>query len=216
MASNWPVAEPSMIQTRDNEGMKKSRQIVIITDSRGYGLQAELDGITKREGTNINFQVFVWRGRGIAGAVKETSKQLVWMAPTYIIVTAGICDITYLDRNSRQISMTDTSPEEAIQRYDGLMDTIRHHLSIFLTEKPFKVVFCELIGADIAKYNGQVHTHHQQEQLEETILGINTKIAAFNKGNRVPTPWIAKTVHHNKKSKTKVSRYQKLSEDGLH
>lgn len=112
--------------------------------------------------------------------------------------------------------MADESSEEAVQRYEGQMDIIRHHLSVFLTEKPFKVVFCELIGADIAKYNKQAQPHHQQDQLEETILGINTRIAAFNKENNVPTPWIAKTVHHNKKSKTKVSRYQKLSEDGLH
>lgn len=189
---------------------------VIITDSRGFGLQTELDRINKRKETNLSIQVFVWKGRGITGAVKETTKQLVWIAPSLIIISAGICDITQLDRNTRQISMMDENKEEAVLRYEGQMDIIRHHLSVFLTEKPFKVVFCEVIGADIAKYNCQVQPHQQQEQLNETVLQINAKIAAFNKENRVPTPWIAKSVHHNKKSKTKVARYQKLGPDGLH
>lgn len=190
--------------------------VVIITDSRGYGLQTELDKIVKREGSNMNFQVFVWRGRGISGAVKKTSKQLIWMAPALILVSAGICDVTHLDKHSRQISLSDDNVEEAVQRYEGLMDIIRHHLTVFLSERPFKVVFCELIGANIAKYNNQDSTHYQQEQLDETVTEINTKIAAFNKENKVPTPWIAKTVQHNKKSGSKVARYQKLCEDGLH
>lgn len=190
--------------------------VVIITDSRGYGLQAELDRIAKKEGSRLNIQVFIWKGRGITGAVKETSKQLTWIAPNLIIVSAGICVITQLDRNTQQISMMDDNKEEAVLRYEGQMDIIRHHLSIFLTEKPFKLAFCEVIGADIAKYNNQAQPHHQQEQLDETVIEVNTKIAAFNKENQVPMPWIAKTVHHNKKSRTKVARYQKLGPDGLH
>lgn len=190
--------------------------VVLITDSRGHGLQLEIDSIIKREGLDMNVQVFVWRGKGIAGAVKATSKQLIWIAPSLIIVSAGICDITQLDRISRQISMADENVEETVTRYDGLMDIVRHHLTVFLTERPFKVVFCEVIGADIAKYNNQETEHPQQQQLNDTILRINARIAAFNKENSVPTPWTAKIVHHNKKSGSKVARYQKLCDDGLH
>lgn len=202
---------------QSNVGPSQSGEtVVIITDSRGFGFQAELDKIGRREGSNVNIQVFTWRGRGITGSVKETSKQLIWMAPSLIIVSAGICDITHRDRNSRQISIADENIDQAVQRYEGQMDIIRHHLSVFLTEKPYKLVFCELIRADITKYNNQDYVHPHQEQLDETVLRINTRIAAFNKENSVPTPWIAKTVHHNKKSGPKVVRYQKLSEDGLH
>lgn len=112
--------------------------------------------------------------------------------------------------------MADTTLEEAIDRYEGQMDYIRHHLSIVLTEKVHKVVFCEVIGADLAKFNKMDQPHPQQGQMAEVILGVNLKIAAFNESNGMPTPWTAKDVHHNKKSKTKVSRYQKLAEDGLH
>lgn len=190
--------------------------VVIITDSRGYGLQADIDIIIQREGLEVNIQVFVWKGCGIAAAVKKTSKQLIWMAPSLVLIFAGICDVTDLNRETWQISLQDENPDETIMRYEGLMDTVRHHLTIFLTERSFKVVFCELIGADMARYNKMDHAHHQQDQLDATIIGINTKIAAFNKENCMPTPWTAKTVHHNKKSRTKVARYQKLGPDGLH
>lgn len=190
--------------------------VVIIADSRGFGLQDEIDKIVKREGSDINVQVFVWRGRGIASATKETSKQLIWIAPSIIIIFAGICDVTVLNKETRQISLADEVQEETVLRYEGLMDIIRHHLSIFLTERPYKLIFCELIGADMAKYNKQEQPHPQQPQLDEMVLEINARIVAFNKDNGVATPWTARSVHHNKKSKTKVARYQKLGPDGLH
>lgn len=178
---------------------------VIITDSQGFGLQDAIDNIIKREGADINIQVFVWRGRGIASATKETSKQLIWMAPDLIVVAAVICDVTELNRETRQIRLADDAMEDTVLRYEGLMDTIRHHLTVFLTERPYKLTFCELIGADMAKFNKQEQPHHQQTQLDETVLEINTRIVAFNKENGVATPWTARSVHHNKKSNSKVA-----------
>lgn len=64
--------------------------VVIVTDSRGFGFQDEIDKLIKQDGTEISVQVFVWRRRGIASAVKETSKQLVWIAPSLIVVFEGI------------------------------------------------------------------------------------------------------------------------------
>lgn len=188
---------------------------MIITDSRGKGLQNDIDYIERKE-TDLNMQVFVWKGRGIVEAVKQTSKQLVWMAPSLILVFAGICDVTELNRETREISLADPTPDETISRYTGQMDIIRHHLSIMLTEKEYKLAFCEVIGADIGKYNRSNQEHPQQGQLDETILHLNVEIAAFNASNGMPTPWTAKQIHHNKKSRTKVSQYHKLSEDGLH
>lgn len=202
--------------TGGNGDLTRKGSVVIITDSRGMGLQQEIDRIAKREDADMNIQVFVWRGRGIASATKETSKQLIWIAPSLVIILAGICDVTALDRETRQISLVDEAQEETVLRYEGLMDTIRHHLSVFLTERPYKLVFCELIGADMARYNKQEQPHPQQSQLDEMVLEINARIVGFNKENGVATPWTAKSVHHNKKSKTKVARYQKMGPDGLH
>lgn len=187
--------------------------VALITDSRGFGLQNELDNIERLEKLDLKIQVFVWKGRGITGAIRETSKQLVWLAPSLVMVFAGICDITSLNRTTRKLTMADPSQEEAVMRYDGQMDFIRHHLTIVLTEKPFKLVFCEMIGADLAKYNQDTQIHPQQE---DVVSSINTKIVAFNTSNGMPTPWTSRVVHHQKKSKMKVSRYQKLAPDRLH
>lgn len=205
------MAEASIPTTGSKMG-----PVVIITDSRGFGLQSIIDRIEKEKQTDYKIQIFVWKGRGITGAVRETSKQMIWLAPRLVIVFAGICDVTMLNRDTRRLTMADSTPEEAISRYVGQMDSIRHHLTIMLTERPFKLAFCELIGADLAAYNRIDYEHPQQKQLEEVILGINAGIVGFNVSNDMPTPWTAREVHHQKKSKTKVSRYQKLAEDGLH
>lgn len=109
--------------------------VVIIADSRGYGLQQDLDELDRREHKSLNIQVFVWKGRGIVEATKQTSKQLIWMAPSLILIFAGICDVTELDKETWTVKMADENSEETVSRFEGQMDIIRHHLRIFLTEK---------------------------------------------------------------------------------
>lgn len=155
-------------------------------------------------------------GGGIIEATKQTSKQLIWMAPRLVLIFAGICDVTELDRATWQISMADRGSEETVNRYEGQMYIIRHHLKVFLTKKEWDLAFCELIGAEMSKHNKLEQPHPQQQQMDEKILGINAKIAEFNSSNNMPTPWTAKEIHNNKKSKCKVSRYRKMGDDGLH
>lgn len=205
------MAEASLVNKSQWTG-----PVAIITDSRGFGLQDDLDCISKKENLDLNVQVFVWKGRGIVEATKQTTKQLIWMAPELVLIFAGICDVTQLDRVRWEISMADHNSEETADRFDGQMDIIRHYLSLNLTEKKWNLAFCELIGADMAKFNKMEVQHPQQEQMEKTIIEINSKIVAFNTSNNMPTPWTAKEVHHNKKSRSKVSRYNKLDTDGLH
>lgn len=205
-----------MAEARPHMKSNQDGPVVIIADSRGYGLQHDLEELGRTEHKNLNIQVFVWKGRGIVEATKQTSKQLIWMAPRLILIFAGICDVTELDRDTWTIRMADENSEETVSRFDGQMDIIRHHLRIFLTEKAWDLAFCELIGADMSKHNNLDYPHPQQEQMEETIRAINAKITAFNASNSVPTPWTAKEIHHQKKSKTKVSRYGKMGPDGLH
>lgn len=118
----------------------------------------------------MNIQVFVWKGKGIVEAVKHTTKQQIWMAPRLVIIIAGICDVT---QDHWELSMADPNVEETVNRYDGQMDTIRHYLSLNLTEKQWSLTFCELIGADLSKFNKTDRVQPQQEQMEDTIRGIN-------------------------------------------
>lgn len=193
--------------------LPKQLVIVIIADSRGAGLQAEIDSLNKGK---HKISVFVHKGKGIVEAVKLTSKTLVWMAPDHVIVLAGICDVTQIDRTTRVVSLREMNKDLLIDRFKGQMDIIRHHLSIFLTEKKHKLTFCHVIGMDLALYNHQPGEHPHQTLLDEMITDVNHSITAFNEENEVITPWTAKEVHRNKKGGKKSARYQKLAPDGLH
>lgn len=188
-------------------------KIAIIADSRGVGLQAVLDRLNEAK---HKISVFVHKGRGIVAAVKETSKTLIWMAPDHIFVLAGICDITQINRITRIVSLRDDNLEQLLDRFTGQMDIIRHHLSIFLTERKYKLSFCHVIGMDLAIHNHLHQEHPRQALLNEMVAEVNQAITSFNEENGVITPWTAKEVHRNKKGGKKTTRYQKLAPDGLH
>lgn len=71
---------------------------------------------------------------------------------------------------------------------------------------------------DIGRYNKQPTVHPQQGQLNEIINEANHAITAFNVGNNVLTPWLAKDIHMNisKRGGLKACRYHRLGNDGLH
>ena len=54
----------------------------------------------------------------------------------------------------------------------------------------------------------------QQHVFDTAIMDINTKIVALNSANNMPTPWIAKRVHINRKNGAH-HQYCRLS-DGIH
>lgn len=189
------------------------KRIAIVTDSRGVGLQEELDSINEHA---FDIKVFVKKGNGIAQAVRETSKSLIWMAPDLVLVLAGICDITQLNRAEWTVSLPEESVARIVDCFQGSMDATRHHLSIFLTERPHSVIFSQIVGMDMAKFNRMDEKHPQQALLDEMVTHVNHAIAEFNKENNMLTPWLGQDVHHNKKGGRKTTRYYKLAPDGLH
>lgn len=195
-------------------GSSHNARIVIVADSRGKGLQSELDQLNT-DG-HVTIKVIVKKGRGIADLIRDTSKELIWMAPTQIYVLAGICDVTHLNRQTMTVSLEEESTEILVGKTEGSMDAARHHLSIVLTEAPYKLMFCPTVGMDMAKYNGLPNRHAQQDHLDEMIISMNHAIIAFNKANHVLTPWTNKEIRHNKKGGRKDTRYYKLADDGLH
>lgn len=194
--------------------LSKPMKVVILADSRGAGLKYELDCLNNGA---FDFVVIIKKGRGIIDLVREVSKRLVWIAPDVIIVTAGICDITEKNRETGLVTLQNVISEDVPALIESSMDTVRHHLSIVLTENPYKLIFGHIVGLDIARYNGQNVIHPQQDRLNDIIIKSNQTITAFNVSNDVPTPWLAKDVHpNNSKKGSKKHLYQKLAPDGLH
>lgn len=199
----------SMISVHD----RKQILVVVITDSRGGGLQEEM---TKLVPGNITIRVLVYPGRGIISAVKESEKLLNWWQPNQIIILNGICDITVRNTSTKKVSLRDPIPESAIPSYVQSMDTVTHFLKILMDGRKYQLVFSEIVGMDMATYNGTGYPHEQQNALNSIIYGVNAEITTWNNNSNVITPWLAKEIHRNKKNGQKITRYHKLSDDGLH
>lgn len=187
--------------------------VVIITDSRGVGLQNEIELLNDKY---YDIRVLIYKGRGMAQAVREATNKFLWFAPDQVIVLAGICDITQKNRETKLVSLQDSRAEDALHRIKDYMSEIKHHLAVRLTEKPYLLTFCPITGTEMATYNNQEHKHPDQDILDATIESVNQSIIAFNLVNNVATPWTASDVHHNMKGGRKKTRYYILAEDGLH
>lgn len=188
-------------------------KIVVITDSRGAGIQSMFDQLKDK---NYSIQILVWKGKGVAEAVRESRKRLNWIAPDIVIIMAGICDLTLLDRTTRKVTIASPDEEKLVSDYEYTMDMVQHHLKVMAVGKEPKVVFGQLIGMDISVYNSQHVPNQHQETLDNAVVRINTLIAQFNMNNCASTPWTATDVHHNRKNGRKITRYNRLAPDGLH
>lgn len=187
--------------------MKKQMLAVIIADSRGGGLQDEIHKIIPR---HMVVKVLVYPGRGIIQAVKESEKILNWWQPKQIYIMTGICEITVRDREAKTLSLRDPQVDTAVASYVQSMDTVTHFLRILLDGNQYQLIFSEIVGMDMATYNGTQYPHEQQATLNSIIHGVNAEITAWNNTRNVITPWLAKEIHRNKKNGQKITRYHKL------
>lgn len=156
----------------------------------------------------------MYKGKGIIDAVRASKTKLLWWTPRMIIIMNGICDVTWLDRQTRQVGLK-TNKSQAVTEYKESMDIVNHHIKILLDGNPVKVIFAQIVGLDIAKHNQELSPNPEQVELDATINSINVEIDSFNSGNDVISPWLARDIHKNTKAQKK-SRYYKLGEDGVH
>lgn len=180
----------------------KGKQLlaVIITDSRGGGLQDEILRIIPN---HIAVKV-LYPGRGIIQAVKESEKLLNWWQPQQIYIMNGICEITERDRESKLVALRDPLVNTAVASYVQSMDTVSHFLKILLDGHQYQLIFSEIVGMDMATYNGTQYPHVHQATLNAIIHGVNAEVTAWNNARSVVTPWLAKEVHRNKKNGQKI------------
>ena len=70
--------------------------VLIIADSRGRGLQDRIKGISNNEVT-----VLTLSGAGSELAAIKSIETVKILKPKLIIITTGICDLTWRDRNTK-------------------------------------------------------------------------------------------------------------------
>lgn len=186
--------------------------VVIIADSRGSGLQAEFDMMATQP---FDVKVLSFKGKGILDAVQMAISKLIWWAPKIIVILNGLCDLTQKDKASKRVSLRYQSVEEAVLNHTESMDHARHYLYVQLIESPCQLVFAHVVGMDLMKYNKENGQSDQQAMLDESITAINIAVNRFNEQHDAVAPWLARDIHRNVGGR-KITRYQKLSEDGVH
>lgn len=196
----------------DTQG-KKKRLIIVVADSRGHGLQSELNRLAT---PGFDIRVLVSPGKGLVAAVCEAESKLFWWQPEQVYIIAGICDVTKKNKHTNRVSLRETNPLLAVSLYKFHMESIRESLTTKLGNDDCTVVFGELVGMNIAGFNGTRYPDQQQSLLNEIVEQVNMEIVAQNTSRELVTPWIARTVHKNRRDGRKIHRYHKLATDGVH
>lgn len=84
-------------------GRTERTSVVIITDSRGAGLQSLIEQQLQLC-QNFQVRVLVYKGTGIVEAVEPAKSKLAWWQPRIVFVLNGICDVTIRDRVTRLVT----------------------------------------------------------------------------------------------------------------
>lgn len=109
--------------------------IVIITDSRGAGLQSLIDQQMQLYQT-FQVRVLVYKGTGIVEAVERAKSKLAWWQPRIVFVLNGICDVTVRDRVTKLVTPRYDSEDLMINLYKDYMTTTAHQLQPYLGKCP--------------------------------------------------------------------------------
>lgn len=192
---------------------RKKYFVVVIADSRGKDLQQV---INEQARPGYDIRVLVSPGKGLVAAVCEAESKLFWWQPDQVIIVAGVCDITKKDKYTHKVELRETNQLLALSLYKFHMESIRKSLTTKLGNDGCKVVFGELVGINIAGYNGTSYPDPQQDLLNTIVEGVNMEVVAQNTSQDLVTPWTARTIHRNRRDGKKVHRYHKLSFDGVH
>lgn len=198
--------------------------VLVIADSRGRGLNdVILSTNFKGEGRGITHS-----GAGILTAVTWSLSSISLLDPKYIIIMAGICNITHRDSTSKLTSLGSCSNIELI---DCLLDETQAAYKAIHQISHCTVSNATITGVDLADYCNPrckhmtevaynpycLHdktVHADQHRLNKIILAVNHKLTALNQQHESSTVWMASGIH-TYYSHTYQHRYSHLR-DGCH
>ena len=194
--------------------MSKMDISFIIGDSRVAGMRILIEQINHG---SRHIRAVKCSGKGIRDLTTKVIKITEHHPSAHVIIAGGIYDFTERNEDTSNLN------EKFIFKYFNVMPLCEHLHSLFIDSckelkrlRPLlKVSYSELIGMNLEKIAcTKDPIHGQQNILNEAIMMINPKIVRINEENSVPTPWIAKRVHVNRKNGSH-HQYERLS-DGIH
>lgn len=197
---------------------------VLIMDSRGEGIQQELDDL------GLKTQVSFYPGGGMVVSSLNALPLIASYKPDIVTIAASICDVTMKIRYSSndRFGIKYRAIEEATTHFEEQL--YRSHFNISTDFPNMKVNYATLIGVDLTDYNfkglkhmstvernkyiSQKVRHQDQDQLDMYVKTFNNIIAKLNRTRNVPTPWASNIIHKWYSGKPRTS-YNLLT-DGCH
>lgn len=178
---------------------------MVITDSRGAGLQhtlVEMSGMAE-------VKVIIHRGAGYELSAIKSLNIIKNFRPKLIILMAGICDLTWRDKESKITTIRYSNTEETVSH---VINAAKAAYDLLTATNNYKISFATLTGIDLVDYNhpprkhmssteykdytiNHKQTHKDQNIINEAIIEINRKLTSINQANNVPTTWTAGIVH---------------------
>lgn len=198
-------------------------RVLIIADSRGRGIETVINNLND----NYNVSVVVHPGAGLELAVLRSIPTIRHLQPALVLMLAGICDLTWKNKNTKVINLRHTSVSDNVTQ---VMDAIKSSFDLLKANGDYIISFSTITGADLrdcnykprAKMNDSDYTqycaarvpHPAQTTLNQSILTINKLLVKFNKRNGTKTAWVAGLVHAYA-NKSYHHHYRRLR-DGCH
>ena len=183
---------------------------LLITDSRGVGLKEKVRG-----SRNLNelFETKICKGASLDIMVEEAVGHLKRCPFDVVYIAGGACDITSKDWSTSLISYNWKNGNDLQEHLVGMLKNADVRLRKLFPAS--KVVFCSLIGSELAKVvNAHATSEEQQDQVNRAVWEFNISIFRINKERETFSPSLHSHVHRICKGKER-NYYQHLR-DGLH
>ena len=197
---------------------------LIITDSRGRGLQEALDKLSQP----WVIRVLVHPGAGYELAVIKSLTYIRKNMPTLIIMLLGVCDLTWKNGRTRLVGLRHRT---VVGNVDHLIGAIKASFDILSAVGDFKISYATLTGLDLADTNNPARKHMSPQEyeiymttmkvvhpdqgiLDAAVIDLNKRIITLNKQNGVRTAWMAGLVHSYIRGKH--HHYYRRLLDGCH
>ena len=181
-----------------------------ITDSRGSGLKEK---VRSSSALKELFETKICKGATLATMVEEAENHLKRCPFDVVYIVGGACDITSKDLRTNLISYDWKNGKDLREHLVGMLKKADARLKKYFPAS--KVVFCSLIGSELARtVNAHATSEEQQVQVNKAVWEFNTNVFRINKERESFSPSLHNHVHRICKGKEK-NYYQHLR-DGLH
>ena len=188
-------------------------RVLIITDSRGYGLLTQ-SAVINWLMLGFYIEIICHSGATICRGVSQTIRRIGNRYYDFIYVYLGVVNLS-LKLSNRNVVPIFSSQYDLVKSLTREYHEVRHMLSKLARH----VIICELTGLHFGTYNLNDNRKFPMEQseLNAGIILLNDHIRLMNNELDVFSPHLMEMTHKQRKELNNlVHRYSATTYDGLH